>query len=518
MTKKRDVVERENGDKLKLMLKKIQKKIQIFFVRYGRIKLVRSLGTLLYKAGLLLLLARLNFVKDILSVYSRTNFEGSFYPGQSDYDLVIIYNEKESDDFNFVVEKKIRQTFRSVAFYLPFFQHCLILPDKLFELYQEMMSGVADKINKKTINWELVYGKETRNFDLVATASPKANHLFFWFYNNLVYSAILFYGRKDVNLRRPIKLFLDLLEILDQSRGGAVEQREFNAQAFLRNFGVEEEFISFIERFRGGNYRGDSKCIIHAIYYLIRIIEAMPVKEEQPIKYRWSSSSRVIESDTEVQASRLAEKIGTENIESACLAESWFDDKFILFIFLKEELLSVEFLDMMIARLAENIACLNEFSSAVDELKRRSVDDQFLDFQYLREYLGICPVIVTQKIVNSGYFTAEGPNAPLRDIISFNAKVVAGKAPSLTTGQSADLLDFVNCNFWGVQALRFQLLRERGIICISRSEIFSTHEKYYGKFPDDELERFKIIKKQARIAYGSKTPEEAFGDLSQRLR
>jgi len=141
--------------------------IRFFFYKTNNIWIFRKLGILIYKIGLFTTLQIFKRMPEIEAIYTKTKFDKDFIPGESDIDLVIIFEKKHTkEEINIL--KKFYNTRIIIKTFFPFFNHMPTFFNPIFAKYQKNNHLKIVKKNKNFNSWKLLYGTEKR-IDILST-------------------------------------------------------------------------------------------------------------------------------------------------------------------------------------------------------------------------------------------------------------------------------------------------------------------------------------------------------------
>ena len=487
------------------MLKKVQKLLQSFFIRFGSRGLFWHIGVCFYRLGLFILLVQFRSCPGVRAVYSKSRFDTFFLPGRSDIDLVIIMSVTANLYDNFLLEKKMKRIISRTCYFFPFFEHCPIFDQSLMEDYEIFLTEVASKKNHEISNWKLISGAEVRKKNGFEK-KIRMDSSFCRNYNSLVYLTYVFYGRERVNLRAGLKFFVDMVEMIAWVKEGEVIHTEEQLMGYLDNFNLDKDFRSALVSFYKANHYGNARQLVLALFYILKIMETLPDKIEVPLEYKYAGAVQTFPEPNVDQARKFLSAIPSRFLSAACLSGTMNNGKYALYCLICLESMSADIFDEFFSIFVANTPHLSEFDAVMKKLSQLPEDSIVMEYGAVRKLVDIFPLLLTGSIINSGYFCPEGRDAPIRDVLSHNSKILMGELPVFLTHQPSDFADLMNPN-WASSAQRFRLLHEKRLLCWSWNETKRYYEKYYGKFPCDDFGQYQVIKKQMKIAHSLQRPE-----------
>lgn len=174
--------------------------IKILFIKNRKSKTALNLGRSLYKIGTKFFINRIRKIKNIITIYSKTDMYKEFIPGISDIDFVIIIKDTEINS-EIKTIKHIYTKWAILRVIFPF-----ISPPKIYTINEFKDFQNKQYILRRNIeDWKILYGKDIRS-KKIKNSKEISRYELRWAFENLLLN--IYENQLNLNnyLRRTYKM------------------------------------------------------------------------------------------------------------------------------------------------------------------------------------------------------------------------------------------------------------------------------------------------------------------------
>lgn len=396
--------------KLKKLYSFVMSPIRLFIFYTRKFSFMRKIGKLLYKLGLYFSLKVFKGMREIESIYLKTNLEKDFIIGESDIDLAIIVKEMSLREETKFLRKYLRR-FILIRTVFPFISYIELFFKKEFENYQKLRYEEIFQKDKHFENWKLIYGKENR-LKLKNNETKPSSYVIRDCYENILLNIYEAEVNEEENFRRLHRATFNIIRALfiKENKRDTEDTEEY--KKFLADKQVSRKFISDFFNMPKKDYSYEKRFLSLILFYNIKLIEKLGGKLTKKGKYSIENEKQEIAIKEEVEY--YIKNIDKKNLKSIYLSPIFNKKTFYLYLVIKD--LDYNQFKKLFESVLENISLLSGFKKEI----RKGIKDRFAqDFK-------IFPIVVTENMLSNsvfidGFYPYESVN------FNFNSKKLFGK-------------------------------------------------------------------------------------------